>query len=94
MAVSTINKGYTKDMGNTEGIICPNCKKPVSMRLFTTTDTSVVTKITKIDGDVHIAVCPLCACVFSLSKNYMKERSNGTTVFITESDLTVLVNGK
>lgn len=94
MAVSTINKGYTKDMGETEGILCPNCKKAVNLRLFTTTDTSMVTKITKKDGDVHIAVCPLCASVFSLSKNYMKERNNGTTVFITESDLTLMVGGK
>ena len=94
MAVPTINKGYTKDMGETEGILCPNCKKPVNLRLFTTTDISVVSKITKKDGDVNIAVCPQCACVFTLAKNYVKERNNGTTVFITESDLTVLVNGK
>ena len=94
MAVSTINKGYTKDMGETEGIICPVCKKAVNLRIFTTTDTSVISKITKKDGDVHIAVCPLCASVFSLSKNYVKERNNGTTVFITESDLTLMVSGK
>ena len=94
MAVSTINKGFTKDMGESEGIVCPNCKKAVNMRLFTTTDTSVVTKITQRDKDVHVAVCPHCACVFTVSKNYMKEKSSGTTVFITENDLTVLVNGK
>lgn len=94
MAVSTINKGFTKDMGESEGIVCPNCKNAVNMRLFTTTDTSVVTKLIKKDGDVHVAVCPQCACVFTVSKNYMKEKSNGTTVFITENDLSVLVNGK
>lgn len=94
MAVSTINKGFTKDLGETEGIVCPNCKKAVRMRLFTTTDTSVITKITQKDGDVHVAVCPQCACVFTVAKNYMKEKTSGTTVFITENDLTVLVNGK
>lgn len=94
MAVSTINKGFTKDLGETEGIVCPNCKKAVRMRLFTTTDTSVITKITKKNGDVHVAVCPQCACVFTVAKNYMKEKTSGTTVFITENDLTVLVNGK
>lgn len=94
MAVSTINKGFTKDMGETEGIVCPNCKSAVRMRLFTTTDKTVISKITGKGGDVHVAVCPQCACVFSVSKNYMKERTNGTTVFITESDLSVLVNEK
>ena len=94
MAVSTINKGFTKDLGETEGIVCPNCKKAVRMRLFTTTDTSIITKITQKDGDVHVAVCPQCACVYSVAKNYMKEKTSGTTVFITENDLTVLVNGK
>ena len=94
MAVSTINKGYTKDLGETEGILCPQCKKAVNMRLFTTTDTSPVTLLKKKDGDVNIAVCPECACVFSVAKNYMKEKTAGTTVFITESDLTALVNGK
>lgn len=94
MAVPTINKGYTKDNGETEGILCPNCKKPVNMRLFTTTDSSVISKIIKKDGDVNIAVCPQCATVFSLAENYVRERNSGTTVFITESDLNVLVNGK
>ena len=94
MAVSTINKGFTKDLGETEGIVCPNCKKAVRMRLFTTTDTSIITKITQKDGDVNVAVCPQCACVFTVAKNYMKEKTSGTTVFITENDLTVLVNGK
>lgn len=94
MAVRTINKGYTKDLGETEAILCPQCANPVNMRLFTTTDTSPVTLLKKKNGEVNIAVCPACACVFSVAENYMKEKTAGTSVFITSSDLTVLVNGK
>lgn len=94
MAVSTINKGFTKDIGETEGIVCPNCKSAVRMRLFTTTDSSVISKVIRKKGDMHVAVCPQCACVFTVAENYMKEKTRGTTVFITENDLTVLVNGK
>ena len=94
MAVSTINKGFTKDIGETEGVVCPNCKKAVRMRLFTTTDISIVSKLIRKDGNMDVAVCPQCATVFTIAENYMKEKTSGTTVFITENDLTVLVKGK
>lgn len=94
MAVSTINKGFTKDAGESEGIVCPECGEGVNMRLFTTTDISPVTLLKGKDGDVHVAVCPKCATVFSVSKNYMKEKSHGTTVFITKEDLKILVKNK
>ncbi len=94
MAISTINKGYTKDIGKTEGIICPQCKEAVAMRLFSTSDTSAVAKLKQKKEDYVVAVCPKCAGVFEIEENYMKEKLSGTTVFITESDLHLIIKGK
>ncbi len=94
MAISTINKGYTKDNGKSEGIVCPECKKAVNLHLFSTTDTSVVAMLKNKKGDSNIAVCPNCAAIFSVADNYMKEKTAGTTVFITESDLEVIIKGQ
>ena len=64
------------------------------MRLFSTEDKSNVAKIAKEDKNIAIAVCPRCASVFSLSKNYLKEKNAGTYVTITKEDLTLLVKRK
>ena len=90
MAISTINKAHTNDEGISNPVICPNCDKTVGMRLFTAVDSSLVSKILPENKDVSFAVCPLCSTVFSVSENYMRERASGTTVYMTESDLTPL----
>lgn len=94
MAIPTINKMYAKDEGESEGILCPECGKAVCMRLFSSVDVSPVTLFKQIDGSMSIAVCPECAAVFDLSKNYLKEKTAGTTVFLTENDLKVRIKGK
>ncbi len=91
MAISTINKAHTNDDGISNPVICPKCDKTVGMRLFTAVDTSIVAKLSAEDKDVSFAVCPLCSSVFTVTKNYTELRNSGTTVTMTESDLTPLI---
>lgn len=90
MAINTINRAFTNDEGISNPVICPECKKTVGMRLFTALDVSIVGMISKEDKNVNFAVCPLCSCVFSVAKNYANERASGTTVIMTEKDLSPL----
>ncbi len=90
MAISTINKAHTNDEGISNPVICPKCDKTAGMRLFTVVDTSLIAKISKEDKNVYFAVCPHCNSLFSVAKNYARERAADTTVIMTESDLTSL----
>jgi len=94
MAISTVNKLNTTDEGFSENICCPVCEKNVSLRLFSTEDTTIFAKIAKDDKDLAIAVCPNCSTVFSVNKNYMNEKRNGTFVTITKEDLKIIVKAK
>lgn len=91
MAIKTINKVRAQDEGFSSAIRCPVCDKTVFMRLFSTLDSSTVAKISKDDKNICFAVCPDCATVFSLNKNYLKEKNAGTHVTITKEDLKVAV---
>lgn len=94
MAIKTINKLNTTDEGFSENICCPVCEKNVSLRLFTTEDKTIFAKIARGDKDLAIAVCPACSTVFSVNKNYMNEKANGTFVTITKEDLKVITSVK
>lgn len=94
MAIKTINKLSTTDEGFSENICCPVCEKNVSLRLFTTKDTTVFAKLSKEDKDLAVAVCPSCSTVFSVNKNYINEKKNGTFVTITKEDLKVITKVK
>ncbi|MDD6012933.1 MAG: hypothetical protein PUC33_08840 [Oscillospiraceae bacterium] len=87
MAIRTINKMNTKDEGISNPVNCPSCGVNTGMRLFSTVDTSLAALIAKEDKNLAFAVCPRCSAVFSLSKNYFRERTMGTAVIMTESDL-------
>jgi hypothetical protein len=90
MAISTINKLNVTDEDISNPVICPSCNKTVGMRLFGAEDKSTVGKLFPEKQNTAIAVCPLCAAVYKVADNYYKERRNGTTVFMTESDLEFL----
>lgn len=90
MAIRNLNKIHAADEGNTDYVFCPECNENVSMRLFSTQGTDKVALFKGVDRHISIAVCPECASVFTVSENYMKERRAGTTVFFTQSDLTLL----
>ena len=94
MAIRTINKLNTKDEGFSENICCPVCEKNVSMRLFTTKDYSLIAAISKEDKNLAIAVCPSCGTVYSVNKNYLKEKANGTFVVMTKEDLKIITKTK
>lgn len=94
MAISTVNKLSTTDEGFSENICCPVCEKNVSLRLFSTKDTTIFAKISKQDKDLSLGVCPNCSTVFSVNKNYLNEKKNGTFVTITREDLKVITKVK
>ena len=94
MAIKTINKALAKDKGFTDPVDCPVCDKNVALRLIEVTDYSVIGKLSKEDKDLSVAVCPNCATVFSVNKNYLKEKNAGTFVFMTKEDLKIMVKGK
>lgn len=94
MAIKTINKLSTTDEGFSESICCPVCEKEVSLRLFTTKDTTIFAKLSKEDKNLAIAVCPSCGTVYSVNKNYMNEKANGTFVTITKEDLKIITRVK
>lgn len=91
MAIKTINKNtHALDEGFTDFVTCPACEKYVAMKLISTDDNSLISLLKGKSKDLNIAVCPICASVFSVNKNYLKERNSGTVVFFTESDLTLI----
>ena len=90
MAISTINKLNLTDEDISNPVICPQCGKTVGMRLFGAEDKSTVGKLFPEKQNTAIAVCPLCAAVYMVADKYYKERKNGTTVFMTESDIEAL----
>lgn len=94
MAISTINKVKTNDEGFSTPIDCPVCSHNVALRLFSTSDNSIVVSLLKEDKDLRVAVCPSCATVFSVNKNYLKERNAGTFVTMTKEDLKIVVKGQ
>lgn len=94
MAINTINKMYTRDDGLSNPVDCPECSHNVAMRLFSTVDTSVAALISKEDKNIAVAVCPRCASVFAVNKNFYREKDSGTAVIMTSDDLTVIVKGK
>lgn len=94
MAIKTINKLITTDEGFSENISCPVCEKEVCLRLFTTKDTTIFAKLSKEDKNLAVAVCPNCSTVYSVNKNYMNEKANGTFVTITRDDLKVITKVK
>lgn len=94
MAIKTINKALASDEGTSSPVDCPECERNVAMRLFEVLDLSAVAILSKDDKNIAFAVCPNCASVFSLNKNYLKEKNAGTFVTITKEDLKLMVKGK
>ena len=93
MAIKTIEKLIINDGGLTGPITCPSCKETVNMHVFEHTDYSFLALVLGKDKDGHFAVCPKCAKTFSISENYMKEYLSGTSVIMTEGDLTEIKKG-
>lgn len=90
MAIPSIEKLITKDLGKTNEVTCPVCKNFGELRLFDSTDYSPISKFLK-KGDLSFAVCSKCSTVFEVNPNYVKERKSGTFCTLDENDLTVLV---
>ena len=50
--------------------------------------------LSKEDKNLAVAVCPNCSTVYSVNKNYMNEKANGTFVTITKEDLKIITKVK
>ena len=68
MAIKTILKNKTEDLGKSDPIVCPVCKKEVQLQLFSNFDLdNYVGKLLGKDKEFNFAVCPLCASVYSVN---------------------------
>lgn len=94
MAIKTIENIYISDNGNTSSVICPQCNIDTKLRLVSSADYSVVTLLLGKNIETDFGVCPQCSSVFSIKEEYLKARAEGTTVFLTPDDLTLVVAGK
>ncbi len=92
MAIKTIEKLKTNDLGASNPVCCPVCSTAQEMRLFENVDGSMVAHLHKKPVQ-FLAVCPGCATVFTVNPHYMTEQKNGTVCELEMQDLTVLVRG-
>ena len=92
MATRSIANLKTSDLGETDVVVCPVCKKATALRLFEAHDRSVVSRFKKKD-DENVAVCPKCSSVFRVNPNYVTLKKQGTVCTMNVSDLTVLFPG-
>ncbi|MBQ8029683.1 MAG: hypothetical protein IJ262_09825 [Clostridia bacterium] len=93
MSIPSFEKLFTKDCGVSNIVRCPVCQKNVFHRLFENTDTGLPAVFLKKEPVSYFAVCPECASVFSVNKNFMTELLAGTSCIMTESDLDIIVKG-
>lgn len=72
MAIKTVIKNKTEDMGKSNEITCPACGQLTSMQLYSNYDLDnyLAMALGKTD-DFCFAVCPKCAAVFKLSDTFV-----------------------
>ena len=92
VAIKSIEKLFTKDLGSTNEVVCPVCKNKTTLRLFENCDYSAIAALLKKES-LSFAVCGKCSSVFAVNPNFVKEKQSGTFCTLDENDLTVLVKG-
>ncbi len=72
MAINTLIKNKTEDMGESNEIICPKCSQVTKMKLYSNYDLDnyIALFLGKSD-DFNFAVCPKCAGVFKLADTFV-----------------------
>lgn len=86
MAIKFPDKVKCSENGNTSEVRCPHCAAKVEMRLFKTTDHSILPTLLEKDGTTNFAVCPNCAAVFNVRQEYLDAKDAGNAVFATPDD--------
>lgn len=72
MAIKTIIKNKTDDMGESNDIICPKCGQVVRMRLYSNYDLdNYIAMVLGKSDNFNFAVCPKCASVFKLADTFV-----------------------
>lgn len=72
MAIGTIIKNKTEDLGKSNEVTCPNCHQLTFMQTFANYDIdNYLAKLFDKDEDFNFAVCPLCAAVFKINSTYV-----------------------
>ena len=92
MAIRSIEHLKTNDLGDTDVVVCPYCKKATAMRLFALADRSAVARFKKKHGE-SIAVCPKCSAVFRVNQNFVDLRQSGTVCTMSAEDLDLMYDG-
>lgn len=90
MAIRFFDKSYMKDLGRSNKVICPECKKTVEMSLFEILEVSAAAVFLKKDMSRCISVCPSCSGIFTVNPDFMAEKEKGTFCIMTADDLTSL----
>ena len=86
-------KNHTESVGSTGEVVCPSCGKKVLMAVFRNYDSvNVIELITGEKQQLGFAVCPECAAVFKVNRDYLDAAKAGQTVYLTADDLTKLTN--
>lgn len=86
MAIKFPDKIGCKDKGCSGLVTCPSCGKEVEMKLFNSTDKSMLVKLLKKNETFNFAVCPLCCEVFEVKDEYVQAKDEGVTVTPTPDD--------
>lgn len=85
------NSLRVKSRGNTESIICPNCKNSVKFGVFSNFERKLAVKPTLFDlNTVYFLVCPDCASIYTVDSVTGDEFVKGRTTAIDAWDLTEL----
>lgn len=85
MAINTIIKNKTEDLGKSNELVCPKCQKSTFMQLFASYDLdNYLAMLLKKTDDFNFAVCPLCSSVFKIDDTFVP----GTSQLLTEYHLT------
>ena len=72
MAISTLIKNKTEDLGKSNELICPKCNELTKLQMFANFDLdNYFAQLFDKDEDFNFAVCPLCAGVFKISNTYV-----------------------
>lgn len=94
MAIKNPFDNRTESMGSTNEIACPSCGRQTCMRLFRNYDViNYIAFLKEKDTQLGIAVCPKCACAFTVNGRFIEALLAGQTVFLTPDDLMPAAKG-
>lgn len=87
MAIHSLIKNKTEDLGKSNSIICPKCHQTTALQIFSNYDLdNYLAMILEKTDDFNFAVCPLCSGVFKIDNTFVP----GTGQLLCEYHLTAV----